>query len=159
MKFSLFPKETSLYESEFDILELIEILKENTLNGMLSSTNYQTNKKFIGSIEQESFKIISSAKKTSLFCVFEGQKANVGKQISIVKKFHPIFRNLFILWFVSILIVILFPPFEPNEIIEIFLFVSFATILRYVLIKVLFDTAKTEGIKRLSDLLKLSEIK
>lgn len=159
MKYNIFPKETSTYKSEFDSVKLIETLKENTLNGSLSSTAYQTNKKFIGSVEKDNFKIISSSNRTSMFCVFEGKLVNESNQISLVKKFHPIFRNLFFFWVLAMLSILLFLPGKSNQIGTIIMFISFAFLLRYLLITLLYRKSEEEGIEKLINTLKLTEIK
>ena len=159
MNFNIFPKETSSYISEFDSVKLIETLKENTLNGSLSSTAYVTNKKFIGSVEKDNFKIISSSNRASMFCVFEGKLINGSNQISLVKKFHSTFRNLFIFWFLAMLSILIFLPGKSNQIGTIIMFISFVFLLRYLLIKLLYGKSEEEGMEKLINTLKLTEIK
>jgi len=158
MNYNIFPQETSNYKSEFDFTELIEKVKENTLIGSLSSTAYNTNKKFIGSVEKESFKIISSSNRTSMFCIFEGKLINECNQILLVKKFHPTFRNLFFFWAVAILSVIIFLPGKSNQVVTIIMFLSFVLLLRYLLITLIFRKSEEEGMEKLINTLKLTEI-
>ena len=158
MNYNIFPKETSNYKSEFDSVELIETLKENTLNGILSSTAYTTNKKFIGSVEKESFKIISSSSRISMFCVFEGKLVTESKQITLVKKFHPTFRNLFFFWAVAMLSIMLFLPGNSNRVATVVMFLTFAFLIRYLLITLIYRKSEEEGMEKLTDTLKLTEI-
>lgn len=159
MNYTIFPKETTSYKSEFDLVKLIETLKENTLNGSLSSTTYQTQKKFIGSVEKDNFKIISSSYRTSMFCVFEGKLINQSNQILLVKKFHPSFRNLFFIWFLAMLSILIFLPGKSNQIGTIIMFLSFVLLIRYLLITLLFRKSEEEGMEKLINTLKLTEIK
>lgn len=159
MNFNIFPKETSSYKSEFDSDKLIEILKENTLNGSLSSTANQTQKKFIGRVEKDNFKIISSSYRTSMFCVFEGKLSYQSNQILLVKKFHPTFRNLFLLWFLAMLSLLIFLPGNSKQIATIIPFISFVFLLRFLLITLLYRKSEEEGLEKLIHTLKLTEIK
>ncbi|WP_162127687.1 hypothetical protein [Flavobacterium phycosphaerae] len=157
MKSRIFPKESSNFKSEFDFNQLIEILKENTLDGSLSSTAYNTSKKFIGSVEERSFKIISSSNRTSMFCIFEGQLLNESKEILIIKKFHPTFRNLFIFWAIAMLSILIFLPGRSNPVVSLIMFFAFVLFLRYLLITVLYRKSLEEGMEKLTDTLKLTE--
>ncbi len=158
MKYTFFPKETSNFKSEFDSIEIIKILKENTLIGNLSSTAYVTNKKFIGSVENESFEIISSSYLTSMFCVFEGKLENENRQITLVKKFHPTFRNLIFFWGVAMLSLFIFLPGRANPVFTIIMFLAFVFLLRNLFIKFIFKKSKDDGIEKLINTLKLTEI-
>ena len=73
MRINIFPNETSSFKSELKSEEIHQILKENHYEGILSSTSHNTNKKYIGNVEKNYFKIILSKPKTSMFCVFEGE--------------------------------------------------------------------------------------
>ena len=44
MNLTLFPNETSIFESKYTSLEAIQLLKENTFEGTISSTAHKTNK-------------------------------------------------------------------------------------------------------------------
>jgi len=161
MAFILFPNETSIFESEYTSSEIVQHLKENTLEGALSSTAHKTNKIFIGEVETYRFKIISSYPKTAMFCVFEGKiEESIPTQITITKKFHTTFKWLFILWFVGLLTVVFITPNKTidEKIKEAIMFAIVAFTIRYLVIKMLFRKSEENGIEALENLLKLKEI-
>ena len=136
-EFHFFPVNTSRYHSEFDAVKISQILKENTLKGSLSSTANHTNKTFIGTIERERFKIISSSNRTSMFCVFEGKILSENNQM------------------ISLLI---FLPGKSNKIVTTLMFICFVLLLRHLLITFIFKKSEAEGNKKLIQLLKMTAI-
>ncbi|MDI9868926.1 hypothetical protein [Flectobacillus roseus] len=158
MSYNIFPNENSIYKSEFEPVKLIETLKENTLIGSLSSTAYMTNKAFIGIIENDNFKIISSSNRISMLCVFEGRLGSEGKQVTLVKKFHPAFRNLFVFWVGAMLSLFIFFPGKANQTSTILMFLALVFLLRYLLITFIYRKSEEEGIEKLITILKLTEI-
>lgn len=160
MKYNIFPNETSKFKSEFELEEIKEILKENTFNGSLSSTAHTTEKMFIGSIEEDKFKIISSSNSTSMFCVFEGQfNKNENVKISITKKFNPVFRNLFIFWAIAMIsILIILPGDQNNRFTQGLMLLIFIPMVRYLIITFIYRNSEEEGIEKLTNILKLTEV-
>lgn len=159
MSFSIFPTETTTYQSQLDKDTLMQTLKENTLDGALTSTMYTTHKKFIGTVEGYGFRIIISARRTSMFCVFEGQLNPETSQLTITKRFHPSFRNLFVFWVLSLVAVMVFLPTPlDKKIWSVIMFTLFAIVIRLAMIALLFRPAEAEGTEALEDLLKLKEV-
>lgn len=161
MNLHLFPNETSIFESEYTSSQIIQLLKENTFEGTISSTAHKTNKMFIGEVEKYRFKIISSHPKTSMFCVFEGKiEESIPTRITLTKKFHTAFKWLFIMWFLGLLTVIFITPNKAidQKITEAIMFTVIAFVIRYLAIKILFRKSEENGIETLENLLKLKEI-
>ncbi|MCC9063498.1 hypothetical protein [Flavobacterium piscisymbiosum] len=160
MAFTLFLNKTSVFQSELPYEQLIQVLKENTFEGILSSTAHQTNKKFIGEIDNYRFKIISAQPKTAMFCVFEGKiEESINPKISITKRFHTSFKWLYVFWVISLLTVIFIStPTLEKAISQAIPFLIIALAIRYFIIKLLFRTAEKNGIETLENLLKLKEI-
>ncbi|MCZ8297991.1 MAG: hypothetical protein O9297_12325 [Flavobacterium sp.] len=155
---TIFPKSKFRYKSDLDIATIFEVLKENTSDGSLSSTAHSTTKYFVGTIENEWFKIISSASRTSMFCVFEGKITPKSNEIEVVHTFHPTFKILFIFWFTALISLLIFFPGNSNRIVAVALFTCFAFVLRYFLITIIFKKAEAEGQIKLIEILKLTEI-
>ena len=158
MNFTFFPVNTSRYQSEFDAVKINQILEENTLKGSLSSTAHHTNKTFIGTIERERFKIISSSNRTSMFCVFEGKILSENNQIVMITRLHPTFKNLFLFWFLAMISLLIFLPGKSNKIVTILMFICFVLFLRHLLITFIFKKSEAEGNKKLIQLLKMTAI-
>ena len=160
MAFTLFPTKTSVFQSELTNEQLIQVLKENTFEGILSSTAHQTNKKFIGEIDNYRFKIISAQPKTAMFCVFEGKiEESTSPKISITRRFHSSFKWLYVFWVIGLLTVIFISTKTIEKAINQsipFLIIAFA--IRYFIIKLLFKPAEKNGIETLENLLKLKNI-
>ena len=160
MSFTIFPYQTSQYQSEWEPDKLLAILKENTFEGSLSSTAHQTGKPFIGEVEGTSFKIITSARPTSMLCVVEGRVNENGKaNISITKRFHPTFRNLFVFWAIALFTIpLILPGTISQKITHSILFLVFIPLIRYLLITFLYRNVEEEAMQEVETILKLKEV-
>jgi hypothetical protein len=160
MSFTIFPYQTSHYQSEWEPDKLIAILKENTFEGSLSSTAHQTSKRFIGEVEGTTFKIIASARPTSMLCVLEGRLNENGKDtISITKRFHPTFRNLFAFWAIALFTIpLILPGTVSQKITHSILFLVFTSLIRYLLISFLYRNIEKEAMQEVETILKLKEV-
>lgn len=159
MSISLFPNETSIFQSELTSQQIIQLLKENTFEETLSSTAHKTTKMFIGELDKHRFKIITSQPKTAMFCVFEGKiEESITTKISITGRFHTSFKWLYFLWVTGLLTVIFISAKTLGQAISQSIpFLLVALGIRYFIIKRLFRTAEKNGINQLKNLLKLKE--
>lgn len=159
MFISLFPNETSIFQSELTSQQIVQLLKENTFEGTLSSTAHKTTKMFIGEFDKHRFKIITSQPKTAMFCVFEGKiEESITTKISITGRFHTSFKWLYFLWVIGLLTVIFISAKTLEQAISQSIpFLLVALGIRYFIIKRLFRTAEENGINQLKNLIKLKE--
>jgi hypothetical protein len=160
MNFNLFPNDTSLFESEFTTDQVVKLLKENSFEGSISSTAHSTDKRFIGTLSNHRFRIISSQPKNAMLCVFEGKIEEASPtKISINSKFHTSFKWLFILWILGLIAVIFICPKAIEEQIkEAIVFLIIAFVIKHFIVKILFKTNEQKGLEELKNILHLTKI-
>jgi hypothetical protein len=107
-----------VFTTDKDISTIKNILLLNTLiNPKLVMIN--TNKRFIGQVDDNSFRVIGSGKRSAL-CVLEGKfepAENKKTSITIETKLHKVFLGLFIVWAILMFALLIISPFlsEPKE--------------------------------------------
>ena len=159
IKFNIFPNEILVLESELKAEELKKILLENTFKGSLSTSNI-TKKKFIGKVNENDFKIISSKSPKSVFCVFNGVITEENStRIKINLKLHTGFRILFSVGTIVLASLLLVSPIELSEKLgQIFMFLILIIIGRFFFINILFNNIAENGINDLKSVLKMNEV-
>ncbi|MGH2667189.1 hypothetical protein [Flavobacterium sp.] len=94
-----------------------------------------------------------------MFCVFEGQVNDTGfTEITLNRKFHPTFKWLFILGYLTLYIPILIPSGAlTSKLLQIIFYNLYIFTIRYFLIKSSFGKPEKKGIEMLKNKLKLIE--
>ena len=136
--------------------DLLKLVQENTLNHSLVMTS--TKRSFIGRIESNSFKIISSSwLPYGAFCVVTGKiKANSSTEIRT--SLHKAFRVLFFVWIVFVIASAIFIGIQQEFTYTDWLVECLGFIVLVILFRLylhgLYVWTRNHSIKRLSILLK-----
>lgn len=137
---------------------IIDLKKETEISGSLVTVI--TKKKFIGRVDDSSFKLITSIIGKGAFCVFNGEIK--GKMGTLNVQIHKAFRILISIWLLLSAFGILSSIAKIGFIDSIGLIVMMIVvllILRFVVMDLFFNSVAKNGIEKLKNTIGIIEIK
>ncbi|MFD0962580.1 hypothetical protein [Pseudofulvibacter geojedonensis] len=154
----LFPSKTFTIELAEDKEVSLEKLKQRTKksNSLISS---YTDKTFIGKVETNNFKLISSEIGKGALCVFTGNVKN--NEIQVTTTVNTPFKVLISIWAIGFFSFILFMGAKENFeslIPQLIPFLVFLLVIRYLFIGLFFKKLTNNGIKRFKDILNIKSL-
>lgn len=155
---NIFPSKSFNIELAEDINTSLEKLNKRTKISSSLISSY-TDKTFIGKINSNNFKLITSEIGKGAFCVFNGSITN--NQIKVIATVNTPFKILISIWAIGFFGFILFMGAKENFeglIPQLIPFLVFLLVIRYLLIGLFFKKLTNNGIKRFKDILNIKSL-
>lgn len=155
----IFPTKELKFRLMSDQVKTLERLKRRTERSE-NLTSQFTDKSFRGLINENEFKLISSAIGKGAFCVMSGQVNSVDGSVKV--EIHKVFRILLTIILLFPLVgIILMTTIDKEEFSPIMILVAIGQILmiRYFFIGLAFRFLSRESLNRLQDVLDIEWIK